>query len=112
MAIAKQFPKKPRHLIEDADETDVEVAPENTKAILQHHERTQEPEHHPVQSVVSSAVTNLPVNLSNDALPRFTTIQECADQINALWSQAQHCFVNIGRHLLDAKERLPHGEYE
>ena len=114
MALAKQFPKQPRHLIEvAATETDVKAAPENTQPILHHHEqRAQEPEVKPLPTIVSSAVTNLPANLGSDSLPQFSTVRECADQIKVLWSQAQHCFVNIGRHLLDAKERLPHGEYE
>jgi hypothetical protein len=37
--------------------------------------------------------------------------EEFVAEINRLWSRAQSAFVDIGRLLIRAKERLPHGEY-
>jgi hypothetical protein len=35
-----------------------------------------------------------------------------ADEISRLWSEAQDRFLKIGRYLVRAKERLPHGSFE
>jgi hypothetical protein len=40
-----------------------------------------------------------------------TTPDEYVDAIGNLWGKAQAAFLDIGRLLLKAKERLPHGEY-
>src|SRR5687768_12703546 len=41
----------------------------------------------------------------------LTTVDEFTSEIERLWSEAQERFLEIGRYLLEAKERLPHGEF-
>src|SRR5690242_13908210 len=38
--------------------------------------------------------------------------EEYASEITRLWGQAQEKFLLIGKYLMQAKIRLPHGEYE
>lgn len=40
-----------------------------------------------------------------------STPEEYIDAIGTLWGRAQSVFIEIGKLLLKAKERLPHGEY-
>jgi hypothetical protein len=47
-----------------------------------------------------------------EANPPLATVDDFADEIGRLWSDVQHKFLLIGRYLNDAKEKLPHGEFE
>jgi hypothetical protein len=40
-----------------------------------------------------------------------STPDEYVERIGALWSRAQSAFLDIGRLLIKAKDRLPHGDY-
>ena len=42
----------------------------------------------------------------------FTTKEECVVAIRTLWERSQRNFIAIGRYLLQAKEKLPRGDYD
>lgn len=46
-----------------------------------------------------------------DAPAELTTVTDYQAEIARLWADAQRRFVEIGRRLNEAKERLPHGEF-
>ena len=56
----------------------------------------------------SKAVTV--IDQTGAAVP--TTSRDFVEPISHLWEASQKNFVQIGRHLNEAKKRLPHGEYE
>jgi len=43
---------------------------------------------------------------------RLPSRQAYAEELTRLWREAQDRFVAIGEYLLQAKETLPHGDYE
>ncbi len=45
-------------------------------------------------------------------LADFATKEECIVAIRTLWERSQRNFLTIGRYLIRAKEKLPHGDYE
>ncbi len=45
-------------------------------------------------------------------LADFATKEECVVAIRTLWERSQRNFLTIGRYLIRAKEKLPHGDYE
>src|SRR3954449_3624335 len=46
------------------------------------------------------------------APPKVTARENFAQAIAVLWQNAEECFLAIGRRLNEAKESLPHGEFQ
>jgi hypothetical protein len=59
-----------------------------------------------------SALADLRVGMMNEAAFDCHTREQFKAEIERLWYTAQDNFLRIGRYLLQAKERLPHGEFE
>lgn len=67
----------------------------------------------------TSSFDSLPVGTASDtravaladAKVTLTTPHDYAAEISRLWADAQRRFLEIGHHLLKAKENLPHGEF-
>jgi hypothetical protein len=59
-----------------------------------------------------SALADLRVGMMNEAAFDCHTREQFTTEIERLWYTAQDNFLRIGRYLLQAKERLPHGEFE
>jgi N6-adenosine-specific RNA methylase IME4 len=53
---------------------------------------------------------SLPTVLEGEIEPQ--TVQEFAARITACWRKSAECYIEAGRLLIDAKARLPHGEFE
>ena len=59
-----------------------------------------------------SALADLRVGMMNEAAFDCHSREQFTAEIERLWYTAQDNFLRIGRYLLQAKERLPHGEFE
>lgn len=46
------------------------------------------------------------------AIVRFASVEDYVSEIRTLWAEAAETFLLIGRHLNQAKEVLPHGEFQ
>jgi hypothetical protein len=61
---------------------------------------------------VAGQVRESRVEAIANAVVSYSTRQEYVREIARLWQEAQEKFLIIGRYLLQAKETLPHGEFE
>lgn len=67
------------------------------------------------------AKATVPVRLDNPpsqirhvrrAIVKFTTVEDYVAEIRTLWTEAAETFLLIGRYLNQAKEALPHGDFQ
>lgn len=57
-------------------------------------------------------VHDLRADAASNAVSNLKTKPQFVREITRLWGEANQKFLAIGRHLIEAKQKLPHGEYQ
>lgn len=63
---------------------------------------------------VPARIDNAPSQTRNvrRAIVRFSSVEDYVAEIRTLWTEAAETFLLIGRHLNQARDALPHGEFQ